>query len=124
MGVWYKHMFSYIFVDEVLGLKNSNRYAHNGAEQNKKVNGEVIQPSGDNLTIECKHVTEVTTRITDTISNGTRVDSSGATTVNLSVVQEVTIVKQQNNTDDDEVDDNTEDDQSTKLTPVAEEHTA
>ena len=132
-AIWYiryKHVSSYIFVDEVLGLKNSNRYVHNGVEHNKKVNGvsKVMQPSSDSLTIECKHVTEVMARITDTVSNSTGVNSSAATTVNLSVVQEVTIVKQQEDQADDgvdnEVDDNTEDDQSTKLTPLAEEHTA
>ena len=105
----------YIFVDEVLGLKNS--YAQNGIEQNKTVNS--VKASGDSH-IECKHVTEVSARITDAVS---RINSSAATTINLSVVQEVTIVKQDNKTDDrvdSEVDDNTEDYLSTKLTQVLE----
>ena len=93
-----------ISVDEVLGLKNSNRYTQNGAEQNKKLNhvSKVTQASDTSLNIECKHVTEVLARITDTVSNNTREvnNTSAATTINLSVVQEVTIVKQDNKTDD------------------------
>ena len=62
----------------------------------------VMQAGGDSLNMECKHVTEVSARITDTTSNdrGQINASAATTTINLSVTQEVTILKQNNQTDD------------------------
>ena len=109
------------FLDEVLGLKNTNGYPQNGTEQKKKVSK---VNSDKSLSVECKHVTEVSTRITDTDIQ--RDGTTAATTINLSLVQEVTILKQNNTKNDSEVVDKIENDLPTNQMPsqMVEEYTA
>ena len=58
-----------------------------------------MQASSSSLSVvECKHVTEVSARITDAEANDT--SAVGSTTINLSVVREVTVFKSKNKTDD------------------------
>lgn len=87
----------YISVDEILGLKNTNKYT----EHNRKMNNasKNMQSSGNNLSVECIQVTEALTRITDSDANDTR-NAVGGTTINLSVVQEVIVFTPKNKKDD------------------------
>ena len=95
--------------DEVLGLKNTNKYFQKGAKQNKELSdaSNPVQASDDSLSIVCKHVTEVSA-----------ISAINGTTINLSVVREVTVHKQNNKNDgreDDEGIDITEEDLPTNL---------
>ena len=89
-----------------------------------------MQADGDNLNMECKHVTEVSARITDTTSNdrGQINATAVTTTVNLSVTQEVTILKQNKQIDDkvdsEEAYDRPRDDNLSNYTSHVTEHTA
>jgi len=89
----YKYTLYFTSVDEVLGLKTTREHVQNCIEQSKKMNN-VFKANDDNLDVEFKHATEVSTLITDSIPDNTRKVAS--TTINLSLVQEVTILKQDN----------------------------
>ena len=101
---------TYISVDEILGLKNTNKYIQNDTEQNRKMNNasKNMQASGNSLSVECRQVTEALARITDSDANDTR-NAVGGTTINLSVVQEVIVFtpkkKKDDRTDSEVIDD-------------------
>ena len=119
------HGLYHFSVDEVLGLKNTNKYTENGTEQNRKMNNgsKIMQASGSSLSVECKNVTEVSARITDADANDT--NTVGSTTINLSVVREVTVLKPKNKTNDNidgEITDDAKDELPSKTYNMAEEY--
>ena len=103
-------------IDEVLGLKNTNKHFQNGAKQNKELSdvSNAAQASDDSLSIVCKHVTKVSA-----------ISAISSTTINLSVVREVSVHKLKSK-DNGKADDGvniTEEDLPTKLSQLLEGHT-